>query len=68
MPRQMILRGIMQTLDELKLKLRELEGQIKEAERRLPAHSTKPATMMMLLDLEDERDTLLAQIKSLEQK
>jgi hypothetical protein len=58
----------MQTLDELKLELKEVENQIKEAEQRLPAHSTKPATMMMLLDLEDERDRLSDLIKALEAK
>ena len=55
----------MTTLAELKRQLKDLEESIKEAERRLPAHSTKPATMMMLLALEDERDALLARIKSL---
>jgi hypothetical protein len=55
----------MKTLDELKRELKDLDEKIAEAERRLPAHSTKPATMMMLLDLEDQRDALLAQIKSL---
>ena len=39
--------------------------QIREAERRLPAHSVKPATMGMLLALEDERDALLKKIEAL---
>jgi hypothetical protein len=51
-----------ETLDE---KLKDLEEKILEAEKRLPAHSTKPATMMMLLELEDERDAVLARIKAL---
>ncbi|MFC1505180.1 histidine kinase [Thermodesulfobacteriota bacterium] len=55
----------MMTLAELKHELKELEQQIKEAEQRLPAHSTKPPTMMLLLDLEDQRDALLARIASL---
>jgi hypothetical protein len=56
----------MTKLPMLKRQLVDLEERIAEAERRLPAHSTKPATMMMLLELEDERDSLLAQIKALE--
>ena len=55
----------METISELNSKLRDLEERIAEAERRLQAHSTKPTTMMMLLDLEDERDHLLARIASL---
>jgi hypothetical protein len=56
----------MATLDELNRELKELELRIAEAERRLPAHSTKPATMMMLIELEDERDRLLTRIRALE--
>lgn len=56
----------MTTLVELNRELKELELRIVEAERRLPAHSTKPATMMMLLELEDERDRLLNRIRTLE--
>ena len=55
----------METLPQLEAKLATLEEQIREAERRLPAHSTKPATMMMLLELEDERDDLVARIFAL---
>jgi hypothetical protein len=57
----------MSKLAKLKRQLVDLEERIAEAQRRLPAHSTKPATMMMLLELEDERDSLLAQIKALEE-
>jgi len=56
----------MSKLPALKRRLIDLEERIAEAERRLPAHSTKPATMMMLLELEDERDSLVAEIKALE--
>jgi len=56
----------MEKISEIKRKLQDLEERIAEAERRLPAHSTKPTTMMMLLDLEDERDRLVAQIEVLE--
>ncbi len=58
----------MTTLADLKRELINIEERIKEAERRLPAHSTKPTTMMMLLELEDERDYLLEQINTLEGK
>lgn len=54
----------MATFSEVKRKLQDLEERIAEAERRLPAHSAKPTTMMMLLDLEDERDRLVAQIET----
>lgn len=40
-------------------RLNELEKEIAEARKRLPAHSVKPAVMMDLLELEDERDELL---------
>jgi hypothetical protein len=54
----------METLHELKARLEKIERDIAEAERRLPAHSVKPATMAMLLELEDERDAILAAIRS----
>ena len=40
-------------------RLAELEEEIAEARRRLPAHSIKPAVMADLLQLEDERDRLV---------
>lgn len=40
-------------------RLRELEDEIAETLRRLPAHSVKPPVMIDLLALEDERDMLL---------
>ena len=55
----------MNTLQALKNRLKKLEDEIREAENRLPAHSTKPATMMPLLALEDERDRILKKIQSL---
>jgi hypothetical protein len=45
--------------DRLQSKLRQLEEEIAETIRRLPAHSVKPQVMIDLLALEDERDTLL---------
>ena len=55
----------METLAELQNKLKELEKEIAEAERRLPAHSVKPPVMHMLLDLEDEYDRIRQQIAAL---
>lgn len=48
--------------DRIKSRLHELEGEIAETKRRLPAHSLKPPVMMDLLDLEDERDLLLKKL------
>ena len=55
----------MHTLDELLKRLRELDEEITETKKRLPAHSVKPPVMMDLLALEDEYDTLLKQIEEL---
>ncbi|HSO10179.1 MAG TPA: hypothetical protein VLR45_09330 [Desulfoprunum sp.] len=46
-------------------RLQELEEQIAETKRRLPAHSVKPPVMMDLLVLEDERDLVLHQLDRL---
>ena len=51
------------SLDELKKRLAELDEEIKETKRRLPAHSVKPPVMMDLLALEDEYDDILRQIE-----
>ena len=48
--------------EQIKKKLQELEEAIAETRKRLPAHSIKPAVMMDLLELEDERDELLAKL------
>jgi len=58
----------MDTIQTLEQRLRELEKEIREAEQRLPAHSTKPPTMMMLLELEDERDAIKARIQAIREK
>ena len=55
----------MKSLPELQKRLKELEVEIAEAQRRLPAHSVKPPVMHMLLDLEDEYDTIMRQIAQL---
>ena len=50
----------------IKERLQFLEKEIAETMRRLPAHSVKPPVMMDLLELEDERDLLLKQLRELE--
>lgn len=55
----------MKTLPELQRRLKELKAEIAEARRRLPAHSVKPPVMHMLLDLEDEYDSVMQQIAAL---
>jgi hypothetical protein len=45
-------------VDQIKKRLKELEEEIAETLRRMPAHSAKPPVMMDLLELEDERDLL----------
>ena len=55
----------MKTLPELRTRLEDLEAEIAEAKRRLPAHSVKPPVMHMLLDLEDEYDSVMQQIAAL---
>ena len=53
------------TMDSLRNKLAEIEAAISETKKRLPAHSIKPPVMHDLLNLEDERDSLLREIKAL---
>ncbi len=53
------------TLDEIKNRMNELEILIDETKSRLPAHSTKPPVMMDLLDYEDEYDELLEKYNQL---
>ncbi len=50
-------------LETLKKRLSELEEEIEETKKRLPAHSVKPPVMMDLLALEDEYDDVLEQIR-----
>jgi len=47
------------TLERMNSRLAELEKEIAETRKRLPAHSIKPPVMIDLLELEDERDELL---------
>lgn len=53
-------------IELLKLRLCALEEEIKETERRIPAHSAKPPVMEDLFHLEDEKALLIQKIKVLE--
>ena len=53
----------METKETLKKRLRQIEDKIQEITNRLPAHSTKPVMMMELIELEDERENILAQLQ-----
>jgi len=55
----------MQSLENLEKKLREVEEKLADAEGRLPAHSIRPWQMEALFELEEERDTLVAEIQAL---
>ena len=55
----------MPTIPELESRLQQIGFDIEEARRRLPAHSVKPSQMMVLIDLEDEREAILKQLKSM---
>ena len=57
----------MSKIDDLKKRLAELEAEIAETKRRLPAHSVKPPVMMDLLALEDEYDDVVRQIEAIRQ-
>jgi len=54
-----------QALEE---KLVALEAQIRETEKRLPAHSVKPQIMTVLFELEDEYEAVLSQLRALKAK
>ena len=58
----------MKKIDALRQRLAELEREIAETKKRLPAHSVKPPVMMDLLALEDEYDEILKQIERLQKE
>ncbi|MFZ0131857.1 MAG: hypothetical protein WAK95_04895 [Desulfobacterales bacterium] len=58
----------MMTLAALRQRFAELEREIAETKKRLPAHSVKPPVMMDLLALEDEYDAVLKQIDRLKKE
>lgn len=46
----------------------EIDRQILETEKHLPAHSVKPPIMQEIFELEDQREAILAQLNELEAK
>ena len=48
---------------ELVKRLEKINNEIKEVQKRLPAHSVKPTIMQELFELEDKRDELQAQLE-----
>ena len=56
------------SVKDLKKRLAELDEEIKETKRRLPAHSVKPQVMMDLLALEDEYEDIMRQIQGLREE
>jgi hypothetical protein len=60
--------AIMNTIDELKQKLPELEKEIQKTKKQLPAHSVKPQVMMDLLELEDRYVEIMKQIERLKKR
>jgi len=51
-------------IETLKSRLAAVEAAIAETEKRVPAHSIKPPVMMDLLNLEDERDLILDELRT----
>jgi uncharacterized protein YqcC (DUF446 family) len=56
----------MDQIQALKKKLEEIDRQILETEKHLPAHSVKPPIMQEIFELEDQREAILARLKELE--
>ena len=55
----------MEIPEQIRQRIEELEEQIAETRKRLPAHSAKPPVMMELLALEDEYDALMKEVERL---
>ncbi len=58
----------MKHLKELEARLEKIGQEIKETEKRLPAHSVKPPVMMDLIELEDEYDRISNEIQTIKSK
>ena len=58
----------MNRIQELRKKLEEIDREILETEKHLPAHSVKPPIMKEIFELEDKREAILAQLRELEGK
>lgn len=57
----------MNRIDALEKRLKELDGLIRETEKRLPAHSVKPPVMQDLLAYEDEYERVSDEIRRLKE-
>ena len=55
----------MKGMKELEERLEKLRQEIKETEKRVPAHSAKPPIMMELIELEDEYDQVYKKIQAI---
>ena len=60
-----VLTTRMKTLADIEKRMAELDALIRDAKGRVPAHSPKPGIMMELLDLEDEYESLMAELADL---
>lgn len=49
-------------IEQLKARLLQVEEEIRETEKRMPAHSVKPPVMEDLFALEDEKETIIKQL------
>jgi prefoldin subunit 5 len=58
----------MVNIESLMQRLDQLDREIAETKKRLPAHSVKPPVMMDLMALEDEYDEVLKQIEQLKKQ
>ena len=56
-----------QQVEELKNRMHQLETQLEDAQKRLPAHSVKPPIMQQIFALEDEIEQLRRSIEKIEQ-
>jgi hypothetical protein len=53
------------TIQDMRTRLLQVEKELADTLQRMPAHGVKPGFMASLLELEDERDRLLDEIKAL---
>ena len=51
---------------ELRKQLEDIDRQIRETEKHLPAHSVKPPIMQAIFELEERREAIVARLKELE--
>lgn len=63
-----IVQMVYSTLADLKRELDEVQDQITQTKKRLPAHSAKPPIMLELFELEDRYECLSQLLRKLEKK